>query len=192
MVEQWSRPRSLSGSIPARPAVVLPIGTVATVAQGHRDRKVPADSNRTQRSVDIGKIDDNKVPDGKIVRNATIDEMIVDDGNRRDESPSSDQYSPDRSIEAGGERTRSNGAKSSPKDGRPSLTRCNSSPSRETVDVTRDVISDVNSDVTYDVMYAFISDAVYDAISAAIYVIESRSSNSSHNSLEVEAGTRSE
>jgi hypothetical protein len=42
----------------------------------------------TEWSVDIVKIDDNKVPDGKIVRNATIDNTkIVDvlgDGHRVD------------------------------------------------------------------------------------------------------------
>jgi hypothetical protein len=68
-----------------------------------------------------------KFPGITIVRDAsTVDTNIVDDGNRRNGSPSPDKVSLDRSIEAGGEYSRVYGAKSSPQDGRPSLTRCKS------------------------------------------------------------------
>jgi hypothetical protein len=102
--------------------------------------------------LEIVKIDANKVSGIKIARDATIDDTnIVDDGNRRSGSPSLGKSSPVRSIEAGGEIIPGNGAKPSPKDGRPSLTRCNSSPSQETVDATRNVISAAKNSGSDDV-----------------------------------------
>lgn len=122
----------------ARSLDLQPIGKGGPKRARNQEDIAPADPVRTKRSVDIERIDVDKVLDDRVVMNATSDGRIVDVGNRRDGSPSPDKSSPDRSTEAGGERNQDEGAKSSLKDGGPSLMRCNLLASRESVDVTRE------------------------------------------------------